>query len=54
MVEPGITVVAQDPYELGRQAAELLFAQLGGVEGTQQIVLPTRMVTRGSGEIAPA
>ena len=25
LVEPGMTVVAQDPYELGRRAGELLF-----------------------------
>ena len=55
MIEPGITVVRQDPYELGRQAAELLFGQLGGAAGeTRRIELPTRLVTRGSGEIAPA
>ena len=34
MIEPGITVVAQDPYELGRHAAELLFSQLGDRDGT--------------------
>ena len=27
LVEPGVTVVAQDPYELGRRAGELLFAR---------------------------
>ena len=55
MTDPGITVVWQDPYELGRRAAELLFAQLGGAGGrTRRIELPTRLVARGSGEIAPA
>ena len=54
MIEPGVTVVMQDPYELGRRAAELLFAQLDGAAGeTRRIELPTRLVTRGSGEIAP-
>jgi LacI family transcriptional regulator len=53
MIDPGITVVMQDPYALGRRAAELLFAQLGGAGGpTRRIELPTRLVMRGSGEIA--
>jgi LacI family transcriptional regulator len=55
MVEPGVTVVAQDPYELGRQAAELLFSRLGGFTGeSRQIVVPAQLVARGSGEIEPA
>jgi LacI family transcriptional regulator len=56
MIEPGITVVMQDPYELGHRAAELLFAQLDGSgDGdARRIELPTRLVTRGSGEIPPA
>jgi LacI family transcriptional regulator len=55
MVEPGVTVVLQDPYELGRQAAELLFSRLGGFTGESRlIVVPTQLVPRGSGEIEPA
>jgi LacI family transcriptional regulator len=55
MVEPGISVVMQDPYALGREAAELLFSQLDGYRGAgRRIELPTRFVRRGSGEIAPA
>jgi LacI family transcriptional regulator len=55
MVDPGVTVVAQDPFGLGRRAAELLFSRLDGFAGESQlIVLPTRLVPRGSGEIAPA
>jgi LacI family transcriptional regulator len=55
MVEPGITVVVQDPYALGRRAAELLFSRLNGFAGeTQLVVLPTELVVRGSGDIAPA
>ena len=30
---PGITVVAQDPYAMGRAAAELLFARIDGDRG---------------------
>lgn len=54
LVEPGITVVAQDPYELGRRAGELLFARLEGDAGeAKRIVVPTQLVARGSGEIPP-
>ena len=54
-VEPGITVVMQDPYALGARAAELLFSRLNGDDGDPQlVVMPTELVTRGSGEIAPA
>jgi LacI family transcriptional regulator len=54
MVEPGVTVVVQDPYELGRHAAELLFSRLGGFTGESRlIVVPAQLVARGSGEIEP-
>jgi LacI family transcriptional regulator len=55
MIEPGITVVAQDPYELGRRSADLLFARLGGLrDGWRHVVAPTRLIPRGSGELAPS
>ncbi len=55
MVEPGITVVMQDPYTLGRHAAELLFSRLNGFDGESRLhVVPTELMARGSGEIAPA
>jgi len=54
MLEPGITVVAQDPYAMGRAAAELLFARLDGYAGpSQHRTISTRLVIRGSGEISP-
>ena len=53
-VEPGLTVVAQDAGELGRLTAERLFARLDGDRGpTRQVVVPTRLIERGSGELAP-
>jgi LacI family transcriptional regulator len=53
-VEPGLTVVAQDAPELGRLAAELLFARLDGDGGpTRRVVVPTTLIERGSGELAP-
>ena len=54
LLTPGITVVAQDPAEMGRIAAELLFRRLDGEAGPEQrIELPTRLIVRGSGEITP-
>jgi len=53
-VDPGLTVVAQDAGGLGRAAAETLFARLDGdAEATRRLVLPTTLIARGSGEIAP-
>jgi LacI family transcriptional regulator len=54
VLEPPISVIAQDPAILGRTAAQLLFARLDGDDGPpRQVVVPTRLVARGSGEIAP-
>jgi LacI family transcriptional regulator len=54
-VDPGLTVVAQDPGGLGRVAAELLFERLDGFDGpSRRVVLPTTLIERGSGELAPA
>lgn len=52
MLPVPVTVVKHDPAEMGRVGAELLFARLAGDERPpQRIVLPTRLVPRGSGEI---
>jgi LacI family transcriptional regulator len=54
VVEPGVTVVAQDPYAIGRRAAELLFSRLDGYVGpSRRVVLPVSLVERGSGRIPP-
>src|SRR4051812_29591697 len=53
-LEPPVSVVAQDPAELGRRAAELLFARLDGEDRPpEHVVIPTPLLARGSGEIAP-
>ena len=54
LLDPGVTVVAQDPGAIGRLAAEILFSRLDGDRSasTTQVV-PTRLIVRGSGEIAP-
>jgi LacI family transcriptional regulator len=52
VVRPGITVVAQDPLALGRAAAEQLFARIDGDDAqSREIVVPTRLIERGSGEL---
>lgn len=54
LLDPPITVVAQDPPALGRTAARLLLTRLDGGEGpSQHVVVATRLVIRGSGEIPP-
>jgi LacI family transcriptional regulator len=54
LIEPGITVVAQDPAGIGTQAAMRLFDRIDGMgDAYDRIVLPTRLVPRGSGEILP-
>nr|WP_203592454.1 MULTISPECIES: LacI family DNA-binding transcriptional regulator [unclassified Streptomyces] len=55
LLRPGVTVVAQDAAALGRTAAERLFRRLDGtLPLPERIELPTRLITRGSGELAPA
>jgi LacI family transcriptional regulator len=50
-----VTVMAQDPTAIGRRAAEIVFARLAGDDSPPQtVVLPPRLVARGSGEIRPA
>jgi LacI family transcriptional regulator len=53
LLRPGITVVAQDVTAIGKLAAEILFRRLDGDRTPARThVLPTRLITRGSGEIA--
>ena len=54
LLEPSITVLAQDPTAIGQQAATTLFARLDGDRSpTQTYIIPTTMIIRGSGEIRP-
>lgn len=51
LLSPPVTVVSYDPVELGRQAARLICERLDGESGPpRQIVVPTELVARGSGE----
>lgn len=54
-VQPGITVVPQNPLDLGRRAAEAVFARIDGSddEPSKQI-LSSPLISRGSGEIPPS
>ncbi|WP_246573235.1 LacI family DNA-binding transcriptional regulator [Kineosporia corallincola] len=54
LLDPGITVVAQDPTAIGRLAATVLFDRIGGNDSPPTThVVPTRLIPRGSGEIGP-
>jgi len=54
LLEPGITVIAQDPTAIGRTAAEVLFRRLDGQRSpSEHHVVRTTMIKRGSGEIHP-
>ncbi|GAP51559.1 LacI family DNA-binding transcriptional regulator [Streptomyces azureus] len=50
-LEPALTVVAQDPEEIGRTAATTALARLDGDRcRARTISVPTRLIVRGSGE----
>jgi LacI family transcriptional regulator len=54
LLDPPVTVVAQDPHTIGRLAAERLFHRIDGDTGSYVTeVVRTRLVRRGSGEIPP-
>jgi LacI family transcriptional regulator len=55
VLDPAISVVAQDPQAIGRTAAELLFRRLDGdTSPSVHQVVPVKLIARGSGEIPPA
>jgi LacI family transcriptional regulator len=52
LLDPAVTVVAQDPKQIGELAAGILFRRLAGDRSpTTTIVVPTILITRGSGEL---
>lgn len=54
LLRPAVSVVAQDPGRIGALAAELLLRRLDGDRSAaQDLVVPTRLVPRGSGELRP-
>jgi LacI family transcriptional regulator len=55
VVEPAISVAAQDPQAMGQAAAELLFRRLGGdTSPPMHHVISVKLTPRGSGEIPPS
>jgi LacI family transcriptional regulator len=55
LLEPAVTVVAQDPAAMGRAAAEILFRRLDGDDSPpEHIVIDVELIVRGSGEIPTA
>ncbi|MFI6263798.1 LacI family DNA-binding transcriptional regulator [Micromonospora sp. NPDC051006] len=53
LLHPAVTVIAQSPSEMGRVAAALIFRRLDGEQWRPTThLVPTRLIPRGSGEIA--
>jgi len=53
VLDPGVTVIAQDAAAMGRIAGELLFRRLQGDDSpAQRIELRTSLIARGSGELS--
>jgi LacI family transcriptional regulator len=54
LVEPAVTVIAQDPAAMGRAAARALFERIDGHTGApREYWIPTTLIRRGSGELPP-
>jgi LacI family transcriptional regulator len=54
LLQPAVTVVAQDPVAMGKLSAELLLKRIASHgSAPARYVIPTRLITRGSGEIPP-
>ncbi|WP_341729633.1 LacI family DNA-binding transcriptional regulator [Brooklawnia sp.] len=54
LLDPAVTVIRQDSQGMGRVAAERMFRKLDGDQlGPEHIIVPTQLIERGSGEIAP-
>jgi LacI family transcriptional regulator len=52
--DPPVSVVTPDPVEMGRRAAEMLFARLGGEDRPfERTTLGVALIARGSGELRP-
>ena len=54
LLDPAVSVVAQDPQAIGRSAAELLFRRLDGdTSPSVHHIVPVKLIARGSGELRP-
>jgi LacI family transcriptional regulator len=55
LLDPGVSVVAQDPRAIGRLAATLVNERLAHSNApASKHVVPSVLIARGSGEIAPS
>ncbi|MFL6097048.1 MAG: substrate-binding domain-containing protein, partial [Blastococcus sp.] len=55
LVSPALTTVRNPSYDTGRTAGELLLSRMSGehTEGQRTVVLPSRLIVRGSSEVRP-
>lgn len=54
LLDPAVTVVAQDPAAIGTSACELLFSRMDGDDSPARLqTIQTSLLVRGSGEIPP-
>lgn len=52
VIDPGLTIVAQNAEEVGRRAGSLLFSRVGGRSaGSVRVIVPVSLICRGSGEL---
>jgi LacI family transcriptional regulator len=55
LLEPAVTVVAQNPREMGHVAAQILFRRMDNFhDDVASHIIASRLIVRGSGEIPPA
>jgi LacI family transcriptional regulator len=56
LLEPAVTVIAQDPATMGATAARALFDRIDGdtSEPPREFWIPTALIRRGSGELPPS
>ncbi len=54
LLDPAITVLQQDASAIGAAAADRLFRRLDGEQlPVEHVIIPARLIVRGSGEITP-
>jgi LacI family transcriptional regulator len=54
LLDPKITVIAQDPYAIGRAACERVLERLDNPgQPPKTTIIPARLIRRGSGELPP-
>jgi LacI family transcriptional regulator len=55
LLQPAVSVIAQDPAAIGARACEILLRRMDGDPSpAQTYTITTRLIARGSGEIPPA